>query len=131
MDETKGIFKLEEKKIINHILLLTIVISFFLSIIFIIFNSLISGIYILFGGWFALLLFIWLKYIAFGIVEKKGVWRIVFMYIARIALIGLVFYAIIYFSKFNFVYFFIGFSAFIASIMIEAIGQFFRLKWKD
>ncbi len=117
----------EEEKMIKRISIFGLSMTLLLSFIVLILSSLLSSFVTLIGGVFSIFFFLMLKGIAFKFLEKKSIFYVL-LYIGRLSLIGLVFYAIIQISKKDVIYFFLGFLTMVFAIMIEAVFQFLKLK---
>lgn len=117
----------EEEKILKRVIIFGFSFAFLLSILVSLFYRIESSFFTLLGGVFSIFFFILLKGIAFKLLEKRS-FIYVILYVLRIALIGGLFYAIIFISKKEILYFFVGFLSIIFGIMIEGVFQFVKLK---
>lgn len=117
----------EEDKLVRRVSIIGLGVSVLLSFLVLIFYRPISSLFTFSGGFFSIFFFLLLKGIVFKFLEKKTFIYVIF-YILRLALIGVVFYAIIIISKKEILYFFIGFLSIIFAIMLEGVIQFLKLK---
>ncbi len=132
---------MEEERILKRIPLEIAVLSFIIALFSLLFFSPLTALFILAGGAFSAVSFIWLKQnISKLILLKKGaspslkktILSTLLFYSLRLVLILAIFFIIIFFFSKNIIAFIVGFSTVVPVFMVEAAAMFLQLKkWKS
>lgn len=144
---------MEEERILRRIPLEIAVLSFIIALFSLLFFSPLTALFILAGGAFSAVSFIWLKQNISKLIllknggspsEKKGlspflppsfkkaILSTLLFYSLRLVLILAIFFIIIFFFSKNIIAFIVGFSTVVPVFMVEAAAMFIRLKkWKS
>jgi len=148
----------EEEKILRRIPLEIAILSFIIALFSLLFFSPLTALFILAGGVFSAVSFIWLKQNISKLIvlkngdsssEEKGtgnffgkksslspflkktILSTLLFYSLRLVLILAIFFIIIFFFSKNIIAFIVGFSTVVPVFMVEAVNMLFRLKkWK-
>ncbi len=150
----------EEEKILRRIPLEIAVLSFIIALFSLLFFSPLTALFILAGGAFSAVSFIWLKQNISKLillkngdspslenggspseekglspflppVSKKAILSTLLFYGLRLVLILAIFFIIIFFFSKNIIAFIVGFSMVVPVFMVEAVSMLIRLKkWK-
>ena len=133
MNQTPTI--MEEEKILRRIPLEIIVLSFVMALGSIFLFNPLTALFVLAGGAFSALSFIWLKqaltkFLLLG--KKKALRSALALYGIRLVLIIAIFFIIIFFFSRNIIAFVAGFSAIVPVFLAEAVVALSRMKqWKN
>ena len=125
----------EEEKILRRIPVEILVLSFVIALTSIFLLNPLTALFILAGGAFSALSFIWLrqsltKFLLFG--KKKALRSALTFYGIRLLLIIAIFSIIIFFFSRNIIAFVAGFSAIVPVFLAEAVVGLSRMKkWKS
>ena len=126
---------MEEEKILRRIPLEIIVLSFVMALGSIFLFNPLTALFVLAGGAFSALSFIWLKqaltkFLLLG--KKKALRSALALYGIRLVLIIAIFFIIIFFFSRNIIAFVAGFSAIVPVFLAEAVVALSRMKqWKN
>lgn len=124
-----------ERKILQRIPLEILLISFFLAIPTLFFFNIAAALFILAGGFYSAINFIWLREAIFKFLQKgkkKAFKSAIAIYTFRLLLIISIFFIIIYFFSNKILAFMVGFSTIIIVFLAEAMVALSRLKkWKN
>jgi len=125
----------EEEKILRRIPLEILILSFIIALASLLLFTPLTALFILAGGAFSALSFIWLKqaltkFLLFS--KKKALRSALALYGIRLVLIIAIFFIIIFFFSRNIIAFVAGFSAIVPVFLAEAIVALTRMKkWKN
>ena len=131
---------MEEEKILRRIPLEIAGLSFITALLSLLFFSPLTALFILAGGVFSAVSFLWLKQNISKLILlkngaspllKKTIFSTLLFYSLRLVLILAIFFIIIFFFSKNIIPFIVGFSTVVPVFMVEAVSMLFRLKkWK-
>ncbi len=133
MNQTQTI--MEEEKILRRIPVEILALSFVIALASIFLLNPLTALFILAGGAFSALSFIWLKqtltkFLLFG--KKKALRSALTLYGIRLVLILAIFFIIIFFFSRNIIAFVAGFSTMVPVFLAEAVVGLSRMKqWKS
>jgi hypothetical protein len=123
-----------EERVLRRVPLEVAVLAFVLAIVSLLFSSPLTGVFILAGGIFAALTFIWLKRALLRFISqdrRRAVRSGLALYLLRIVLILAVFSIIILVLPRMILAFVAGFSSLVLAILVEAVIAFSQMKqWK-
>ena len=125
----------EEEKILRRIPLEILIFSFIIALASLILFSPLTALFILAGGAFSALSFIWLKqalskFLLSG--RKKAIWSAMAFYGIRLVLILGIFFIIIFFFSSKILAFVAGFSIVVPVFLVEAVVTLSKMKkWKN
>ena len=125
----------EEEKILRRIPLEILILSFVMALVSIFLFTPLTALFVLAGGAFSALSFIWLKqaltkFLLFG--KNKALRSALLLYGIRLVLIIAIFFIIIFFFSRNIIAFIAGFSTVVPVFLVEAIVALSRMKkWKN
>ena len=144
---------MEEERILRRIPLEIAILSFIIALFSLLFFSPLTALFILAGGVFSAVSFIWLKQNISKLillkngcspseekglspflppVSKKAILSTLLFYSLRLVLILAIFFIIIFFFSKNIIAFIVGFSTVVPVFMVEAVSMLIRLnKWKS
>jgi hypothetical protein len=126
---------LEEERILNRIPWEVLGISFLLAISAFFIFDIYTGLFVLGGGLFSALNFVWLRLALSKALlrgKKQALKTSVFVFILRLILILAIFFIIIFLFSKKIIAFAVGFSSIIVVLLIEAVAAMSRLKtWKN
>ena len=125
----------EEEKILRRIPLEIILLSFVMALGSIFLFNPLTALFVLCGGAFSALSFIWLKQALTKFLlsaKKKALRSALALYGIRLVLIIAIFFIIIFFFSRNIIAFVAGFSAIVPVFLAEAVVALSRMKqWKS
>ncbi len=124
-----------ERRILQRIPLEILLTSFILSIPALFFFNIAAALFILAGGFYSAINFIWIREAVFKFLpqgKKKSYKSAIVTYTLRLLLIIPIFFIIIYFFSSKILAFVVGFSTIIPVFLVEAVFTLSRLKkWKN
>jgi len=126
---------LMERKLLQRIPLEILLLSFILAIPALFFFNIAAALFVLAGGFYSAINFIWLREAIFKFLQKekkKSYKSVIITYALRLLLIIPIFFIIIYFFSGKILAFMVGFSTIIIVFLAESMVALSQLKkWKN